>query len=66
MVMIFPALLIALLSLIYSRLNIDFELHWDVLLVDNHLFYGLYFSQFLPFKSKGSGRPAPAHLAVAL
>lgn len=56
----------ALLSLIYSRLNIDFELHRDVLLVDNLLVYGLYFSQFLSSKSKGSGRSAPAHFAVVL
>lgn len=66
MFMIFPVLLIALFSLIYSRFNIDFELHWDVFLVDNLLFYGLYFSQFLSSKSKGSGWPAPAHLAVVL
>lgn len=66
MFMIFPVLLIALLSLIYSRLSIDFELHWDVFLVDNLLFYGLYFSQFLFSKSKGSDRPAPAHLAIVL
>lgn len=41
--MIFPGLLIALFFLIYSRFNIDFELCWDVLLVDYLLFYGLYF-----------------------
>lgn len=33
-----PVLLIVPLSLIYSRLNIDFELHWDVLLVESFWF----------------------------
>lgn len=61
-----PVLLVALLSLIYSRLNIDFELHWDVLLVESFLVYGLCFSQFLSSGKMGSGSPAPAQLAVIL
>lgn len=41
MFMTFSILLIALLSLIYLRLSIDFGLHWDVLLADSLLFHGL-------------------------